>query len=120
MELTFKEFLAQAKTKIDLLALAIDSASHGLTVESHPRAQANIAMADKKLFKLRLFYSRLENSAAIDMKSEDVAVFEEFLSREIAGAQSYLSGAKDVVKTDKPWAIGLLLLVGALALLWFV
>ncbi|QQR56008.1 MAG: hypothetical protein IPG59_13435 [Candidatus Melainabacteria bacterium] len=120
MEMTFKEFLAQAKIKIDLLALAVDSASHGLNVESHPRSQADIAMADKKLTKLRLFYSRLENSAAIDMKPEDVAVFEEFLNREITAAQSYLSGTNDVAKTYKPWAIGLLLLVAALALLWFV
>ncbi len=119
MEMTFKEFLVQAKTKIDLLAIALDSASHGLTVQSHPRAQANIAMADKKLSKLRLFYNRLENSAAIDMKPEDVAVFEEFLNREIAVAQGYLSGANDVVKTDKPWAIGLLLLLAAIVLLLF-
>ncbi len=118
MEITFKEFLAQAKTKIDLLALAVDSASHGLNAESHPRAQANIAMADKKLTKLRLFYSRLESSAAIDMKPEDVSVFEEFLNREIAGAQSSFAGTNDVVKTTKPWAVGLLLLAALVVFLF--
>lgn len=114
MEMTLTEFVADAKAKIDLLAMAIDSATHGITADSHPRAQANIALADKKLAKLRNFLQRIAIAAPFETKPEDIAVFKEFLEREIAGAQSYLSGASEKVSSDRNWTIGLAFLAAAI------
>ncbi len=116
MEVTMQDFLVKAKAKIDLLATAVDSASVGLNCESHPRAQASVAIADTKLKKLCYWYGSLESSSQKTLPAEDAAVLNEFLDREIAGAQSYLAGSSDKISGDYWWTVGLLAFFAALAL----
>lgn len=113
MKIFLDDFKQEAKSKIEQLAMAIDSASHGLNSQSHPRAVQNLAIADNKLKKLQFWHQNLQKSSVLLIAVEDVAVMREFLDREILAAQSYLSGADENVSSSKWWGIALVVLLVA-------
>lgn len=105
MTVDYEALLRDTKAKIDLLALAVDYAAAGINSQTHPRAQANVAIADKKLQQIIDWF---DNRA---ISPGDIPAFIQFLDREIASAQSYLAASTEKTSDDKWWGVGLLVMV---------
>lgn len=102
MEITLTAFLCDAKSKIDLLATAVDYAAAGVSSKTRPHSCPNVKAADQKLQNLLDWYDELERSNRKSIPACEATVLTEFLDREIAGAQ-YLLSAVSEKKSDRGW-----------------